>query len=83
MSRPTSRGTWRGPLKSEAALVAAAAARVVDATPIEILTDEKAAAVLYRLVNGGLGGWVSGMRTDAGVNWRLAGEDVAAERQAL
>ena len=59
------------------------AARVVDVTPVEILTAEKAAAVLYRLVNGGLGGWVPGMRTDAGVNWRLAGEDVAAERDVL
>ena len=70
-------------VKTEAALVAASAARVVDVTPVEILTAEKAAAVLYRLVNGGLGGWVPGMRTDAGVNWRLAGEDVAAERDVL
>ncbi|MYN64905.1 MAG: DUF87 domain-containing protein [Acidobacteria bacterium] len=70
-------------VKTEAAVVAASAARVVDATPIEILTAEKAAAVLYRLVNGGLGSWTAGMRTDAGVNWRLAGEDVAADRQAL
>ena len=70
-------------VKAEAALVAASAARVVDVTPVEILTAEKAAAVLYRLVNGGLNGWVPGMRTDAGVNWRLAGEDVAAERHVL
>ncbi len=70
-------------VKTEAALVAASAARVVDATPIEILTAEQATAVLYRLVNGGLGSWTAGMRTDAGVNWRLAGEDVAADRQAL
>ena len=39
--------------------------------------------MLYRLVNGGLGSWAAGMRTDAGANWRLAGEDVAADRQAL
>ena len=70
-------------VKTEAALVAASAARVADATPIEILTHDAAAAVLYRLVNGGIGGWVPGMRTDAGANWRLAGEDVAAERQVL
>ena len=36
-------------VKAEAALVAASAVRVVDATPIEILTAEKAAGVLYRL----------------------------------
>ena len=70
-------------VKAEAALVAASAARVVDVTPVEILTADKAASVLYRLVNGGLNGWVPGMRTDAGVNWRLAGEDVAAERHVL
>ena len=70
-------------VKTEAALVAASAARVADVTPIEILTHDEAAAVLYRLVNGGIGGWVPGMRTDAGANWRLAGEDVAAERQVL
>ena len=39
--------------------------------------------MLYRLVNGGVGAWVPGQRTDAGVNWRLAGLDVAAERQVL
>ena len=66
-----------------AALVAASTARVADVTPITILPAERAAAVLYRLVNGGLGRWTDGMRTDAGVNWRLAGEDVAAERQVL
>ncbi len=70
-------------VKTEAALVAASAARVVDATPIEILMADEAASVLYRLVNGGLGQWVAGMGTAAGVNWRLAGEDVAAERHAL
>ena len=70
-------------VKAEAALVAASATRVADATPIEILTAEKAAAVLYRLFNGGLGSWTAGMRTDAGANWRLAGEDVAADRHAL
>ena len=70
-------------VKTADALVAASAARVVDVTPIEILPAEQAAAVLYRLVNGGLGSWVAGMRTDAGVNWRLAGEDVAAERHVL
>ena len=70
-------------VQSAAALVAASAARVVDVTPVRILTQDEAAAVLYRLVNGGLGAWVPGMRTDAGVNWRLAGRDVAAERQAL
>ena len=51
-------------IKIEAALVAASAARVVDVTPIEILTQDEAAAVLYRLVNGGLGSWAPGMRTD-------------------
>ena len=70
-------------VKSGAALVAAAEARVADVTPIEILSRDAAAAVLYRLVNGGLGAWIPGMRTDAGVNWRLAGADVAAERQVL
>ncbi len=70
-------------VRREAAQVAAAAARVVDVTPIEILTADAAAAVLYRVVNGGIGGWSVGMRTGAGVNWRLAGEDVAAERRAL
>ena len=69
--------------RTGAATMAAAAARVADVTPIEILARDEAAAVLYRLVNGGIGGWTAGMRTDAGVNWRLAGEDVAAERHAL
>ena len=38
---------------------------------------------MYRLVNGGIGAWVPGTRTDSGVNWRMAGADVAAERNVL
>ena len=56
---------------------------MTDTTPIALLPAAEAAAVLYRLVNGGVGTWVPGQRTDAGVNWRLAGVDVAAERQVL
>ena len=70
-------------VKSGAALVAASQARVADVTPVEILPPDEAAAVLYRLVNGGVGRWPAGTRTDAGVNWRLAGADLAAERQVL
>ena len=65
------------------ALVAATVARVTDATPLALLPTVEAAAVLYRLVNGGVGVWVNGTRTDAGVNWRMAGADVAAERDVL
>ena len=65
------------------ALVGASMARVADAMPITILPPEAAEAVLYRLINGGCGHWTPGMRTDARVNWRLAGEDVAAERRVL
>ena len=39
--------------------------------------------MLYRLVNGGVGAWVDGTRTDAGVNWRMAGVDLAAERDVV
>ena len=63
--------------------VAASAARVHEATAIAVLPPGEAAAVLYRLVNGGVGAWVQGTRTDAGVNWRMAGADVAAERDVL
>ena len=66
-----------------AAQMATAAAQVADVTPMETLPAAGAAAVLYRLVNGGVGEWVKGMGTDAGVNWRLAGTDVAAEREVL
>ena len=68
---------------SHTALVAGSVARVTDATPVELLPAAEAAAVLYQLVNGGVGAWVPGQRTDAGVNWRLAGVDIAAERQML
>ena len=70
-------------VKRAAAAVTTAQAQVAEATPVELLGAEDAAAVLYRLVNGGVGQWVKGMRTDAGVNWRLAGTDIAAERQVL
>ena len=70
-------------VKGHTALVAGSVARVNDATPVELLPAAEAAAVLYRVVNGGVGAWVNGTRTDAGVNWRMAGSDVAAERQVL
>ena len=70
-------------VKRAASYVATAQAQVAEATPLETLDAEQAAAVLYRLVNGGVGEWVKGLRTDAGVNWRLAGTDLAAERQVL
>ena len=54
-----------------------------EATPVTLLSAVEAARVLYGLVNGGVGEWVEGTRTDAGVNWRMAGADVAAERDVL
>ena len=70
-------------VQGHAALVGGSVARVTDSTPVTLLPAAEAAAVLYRLVNGGVGAWVPGQRTDAGVNWRLAGVDVAAERQVV
>ena len=67
----------------QAVVIRAARARVSEVTPIRILDAEEASAVLYRLVNGGVGQWVPGTGKGAGVNWRLAGVDVAAERQIL
>ena len=64
-------------------LVAASVARVNDATEVALLSSLAAARVLYRLVNGGVGEWVDGTRTDAGVNWRMAGADLAADRDVL
>ena len=70
-------------VKQHESLVAASAARVNDATPVRVLSAVEAAGVLYGLVNGGVGEWVEGTRTDAGVNWRMAGTDLAAERDVL
>ena len=70
-------------VKNHESLVAASVARVTDATPVAVLPAVEAAGVLYRLVNGGIGAWVEGTRTDAGVNWRMAGADLAAERDVL
>ena len=64
-------------------LVTASIARVSDATEVVILSSLAAAGVLYRLVNGGVGEWIEGTRTDAGVNWRMAGADLAADRDVL
>ena len=64
-------------------LVSASVARVNDATEVALLSSLAAARVLYRLVNGGVGEWVDGTRTDAGVNWRMAGADLAADRDVL
>jgi type IV secretion system protein VirB4 len=69
--------------KTNEALVGASVARVNDATAIRLLKAEEAAGVLCRLVNAGAGEWVRGQRTDAGVNWRMATADVAADRQVL
>ena len=63
--------------------VTASVARVHEATPVTLLPVVEAARVLYRLVNGGIGEWVKGTRTDAGVNWRMAGADLAAERDVV
>ena len=70
-------------VKSCHGLVGAAIARVADGTPIRLLEANEAASVLYGVVNGHVGEWVPGMRTDAGVNWRLAGADLAAERETI
>ena len=70
-------------VRQHESMVAASAARVNEATAIRLLPPLEAAAVLYRLVNGGVGEWVQGTATDAGVNWRMAGADVAAERDVL
>ena len=67
----------------QAGVIRAARERVSEVTPIRVLDAEEAAAVLYRLVNGGIGAWAPGTGKGAGVNWRLAGVDVAAERQVL
>ena len=70
-------------VEGQAAVIRAAHERVSEVTPLRILEAEEAATVLYRLVNGGVGRWVPGTGMGAGVNWRLAGVDVAAERQVL
>ena len=70
-------------VKHHESLVAASVARVTDATAVALVSSVEAARVLYRLVNGGVGEWVDGTRTDAGVNWRMAGADLAAERDVL
>ena len=70
-------------VKAHEALVGAAVARISDVTVMELMPAAEAAAVLYRLVNGGVGSWPRGTATDAGVNWRMAGADLAAERQVL
>ena len=73
----------RRAVKRAVNVIGSSAARVADLTPMRVLTADEAAAVFYRVVNGEAGEWVRGMRTDAGVNWRLAGVDVAAERELL
>ena len=70
-------------VKNHESLVMASAARVNEATAITLLSPVEAATVLYRIVNGGIGEWVKGTATDAGVNWRMAGSDLAAERDVL
>ena len=70
-------------VKQHESFVTASVARVHEATPVTRLPAVEAAGVLYRLVNGGVGEWVDGTRTDAGVNWRMAGADLAAERDVL
>ena len=70
-------------VRNHESLVSASVTRVNDATGVELLSAVEAARVLYRLVNAGRGEWVTGTRTDAGVNWRMAGADLAAERDVL
>ena len=70
-------------INNHESFVAASLARVADTTEMALVPAVEAAGVLYRLVNGGVGAWVEGTRTDAGVNWRMAGADLAADRDVL